>query len=212
MDLERKNRTKLWFVRRIGLLLVALSFAVLGFIFYPVIFSELKYLLYPPVVDKELVLERATDSKFIVAADKQFALVIPKIGVNVKVIKDVDPFDSKIYQKALAQGIAHARGSSLPGEGKSTFLFAHSSDSFINANRYNSVFYLLSKLEQDDIFYVVFEEKIYKYEVVTKEAVEPELINLMNPAFGRNTVVLMTCWPPGTTLSRLIVVGQLSEQ
>lgn len=159
----------------------------------------------PPLSNESAEAQIPSD-KVITAKDPRFALVIPKIGVNVKIIPDVDPFDAKVYQKALSQGVAHAVGTSTPSEGKNTVLFAHSTDNFYNANKYNAVFYLLGKLKVGDGVFVVEDGKIYEYAVVENSVVEPEEIGYMEQDTD-DVVTLITCWPAGATLKRRVVVA-----
>ena len=147
----------------------------------------------------------------IVAVDPEFSLIVPKIGANSKVVPDVDPYDSFIYQKELTKGVAHAKGTVYPGEIGNSFYFAHSSDNFYNANRYNSVFYLLNKLEKDDVFYFVYKENVFKYTVLEVKLVSADSVNYITGVTDRKLATLMTCWPAGTTLQRLVVVGELAE-
>ncbi len=147
----------------------------------------------------------------IIPADQGFSVIIPKIGVNVPVIKDVDPNDPKIYQLALTKGVAHAKGTPLPEEDGNTFIFAHSSDNFFNANKYNSIFYLLHKLEKDDLFYIAKDGKIYQYRVIEQSFVDRSNTEYMKKISYNKTTTLMTCWPPGTNLKRLVVVGEIVE-
>lgn len=119
--------------------------------------------------------------------------VPPKIEANVKVVKNIDPFNEKAYQVGLTKGVAHARGTALPGHAGNTFIFAHSSGNWYEANRYNSIFYLLHRLKKD-----------------RKKIVEAgDVKYLENTNQNTSTVTLMTCWPPGTTLKRLIVRGEI---
>jgi LPXTG-site transpeptidase (sortase) family protein len=67
----------------------------------------------------------------------------------------------------------------------------------------------LNKVQKDDLFYVVYEKKIYKYKVTDVKIVDATEINYMAGAKFKSTVTLMTCWPAGTTLKRLVVVGLL---
>jgi LPXTG-site transpeptidase (sortase) family protein len=203
---------------RVGLALVVVALTGFLIIFYPSIAQELKYLLNKPESDAEISLSfiiSPTKKKVIFPVDKEFGIIIPKIGANAKVIADVDPFDPGVYQVALTQGVAHARDSAYPGEEGNTFLFAHSSDNFYNANRYNSVFYLLKKLETGDVFYLVYSGEIYKYKVTETKLIEAEEVEYLTKSYmrgGYKTAVLMTCWPPGTTLKRWIVIGELEEE
>lgn len=227
LNIKIKNRPILFWV---GLFLLAVSLVGLMFIFLPVVKNEISY--FKLQLDNERLkkdpnsLQQGDSSqstnkkKYMVAADENFSIVIPKIGANAKVIENVDPQNSKEYQLALSQGVAHAKSTPTPkvaaamGEGN-TFLFAHSSDSFFTANQYNSVFYLLTKLENKDYFYIAYDKKLYKYEVIEKNIVSSDSIKYLNkiePVAGEQigaTATLMTCWPAGTTLKRLVVVGKL---
>lgn len=199
---------------KMGLVILALSFCAFIFFYYPVIIKEIMYILKKPDAGNEVNLENKDGSsgkKYIIAADKEFSIVIPKIGANSKVIKDVDPNNSREYQVQLTKGVAHAKGTSLPGEPGNSFYFAHSSDNFYNANRYNSVFYLLNKLSGDDLIYLIYNSTIYIYKVTQVKTVAPEDISYLKGTSDKNTVTLMTCWPAGTTLKRLVVVGELQK-
>lgn len=138
-----------------------------------------------------------------------FGLVIPKIRANSKVIANVNPYREEIYQKALTLGVAHAEGTALPGKIGNTFIFAHSSGDWFTANRFNSVFYLLNKLEKNDEIDIYYQKQKYVYKVIEKKIVTPSEIDYLTKKGAKRTITLMTCWPPGTTLKRLIVIGEL---
>jgi sortase A len=201
---------------RSGLLLVALSLLGALVIFSPIIWKEISYFFNKPNKDIRIVLNTEigdiSDKKdVLVAADSDFSIVIPKISANSKIIPNVDHTNSREYQVALSKGVAHAKGTPYPDEDGNSFYFAHSSDNFYNANRYNSVFYLLNKLEEKDNFYIVYKDIIYKYEIIEKSIVSPEAMEYMKSKDGERIVTLMTCWPPGTTINRMVVVGKLIE-
>ena len=199
---------------RTGLLLVALSLLGAFVIFSPIMWKEISYFFNKPNKDVRIVLdtEGISDKEdILVVADPSFSVVIPKIGANSKIIPNVDSTNSREYQVALSKGVAHAKGTPYPDEDGNSFYFAHSSDNFYNANRYNSVFYLLNKLEEKDNFYVVYKENIYKYEIIEKSIVNPDAMEYMKGREGERIVTLMTCWPPGTTINRMVVVGKLIE-
>lgn len=144
--------------------------------------------------------------------DRKFGIVIDKIGANAKVIPDVDPYNSRIYQVALTRGVAHAKGTGLPGQAGNIFLFSHSSVNFYEASRYNSVFYLLTKLEEGDGIELWYNGTKYDYVVMKKTVVPPTSVEYLKPLEpGRETVTLMTCWPPGTTYKRLLVIAERAE-
>lgn len=202
----------------VGIAITSICAILLAILFYPTIKNEYTYKFHKPCAGSYVALNSTPEDLVrsvptIVAKDKDFSIVIPKIGANAKVIANVDPKDSRIYQQALTQGVAHAKGTALPDQPGNTFLFAHSSDSLLNANTYNAVFYLLNKLESSDIFYIAYKEKLYKYQVVKKQLVSPTEINFYDKsvADAEQTATLMTCWPPATTLKRIVVVGELAD-
>ncbi len=116
MELKNNRRLILIFA---GTALVAVSFAILFFIFYPLIKIEIQYSTGES--------RKASEEKNIQPVDENFGLVIPKISANAKVIANVDATDSKIYQRELTKGVAHALGSALPNEKGNIFIFSHSS-------------------------------------------------------------------------------------
>ena len=132
-------------------------------------------------------------------------MVIPKINANTRVIVNVDPFSSQIYQQALTLGVAHASTSDTPDKSGNVFIFAHSAGNWYQANQYNAVFYLLNKLTKGDTITLYFENIAYNYIVDEIKFVKPDEINYLSTNQKTNKLTLMTCWPPGTTLQRLIV-------
>jgi sortase A len=219
---KEKNKRTITFLNRAGAILVALAFVITLIVFLPLVVSELKYRFAKKSVPENATVSIDKHYNFlsdtkedvqeeIVAIDKDFSIVIPKIGANYKVIKDVDPYDSKIYQAKLAKGVAHALGSVYPNEVGNSFYFAHSSDTIFNANRYNAMFYLLNKLDLGDSFFIVYEERVYKYKVIDFRQVSGNMVDLLTLSTDKKLATLMTCWPPGTTLKRYLVIGQQIE-
>ncbi|MBW6441421.1 sortase [Patescibacteria group bacterium] len=217
-NLKKRKKTEDIYVKmvRLGLLLVALAFFGALIIFFPVIKKEISYRFNKPDENIDVASSELDSMRFfgqdnvIVAEDPLFSIVVPKIGANSKVIPDVDPYNSKVYQVALTKGVAHAKGTAYPGERGNSFLFAHSSDNFYNANRYNSVFYLLNKIEIGDIFYLIYQNQIFRYKVTETSVVKADAVEYMSES-NEKIATLMTCWPAGTTINRLVVVGKLVE-
>ena len=140
--------------------------------------------------------------------DKSFSLWIEKIKAQSMVYINTDAFDSRQYKPVLMQGVAHARGTALPGEGKGNiYLFAHSTDTTLNIVRYNAVFFLLRKLEKGDQVVVYYQGKRYVYQIFDKFITEGADTRYLTRGSGPETLVLQTCWPPGTTWKRLLVLA-----
>ena len=104
--------------------------------------------------------------------------------------------------------MAHAAGSALPDEDGTIYIFGHSTDADINVARYNAVFYLLRKLEPGDLIQVYFQGQEYRYQVIAKKTVDPTDIADITSVTGQRRLVLQTCWPPGTTWKRLLIIAE----
>ncbi|GAB4219495.1 MAG: hypothetical protein Fur009_5920 [Candidatus Microgenomates bacterium] len=137
--------------------------------------------------------------------DPEFSIVIPKVGANAKVLPNIDASNEKIYLDALNHGVAHTLGTAFPGEGGHIFLFAHSTDYFWNVSTYNAIFYLLYKLEKGDEIDLFYKGQRYVYKVIGSEVVDPSQVQYLTRKTNREFLTLQTCWPPGTTLKRLLV-------
>jgi len=186
---------------RTGFVFIAASFTLVIATLWPVMFEEVSY-------TARHIVPNVKETKPMVPIDTDFGIVIPKIEANAKVVPNVDPVDSRVYQVALTQGVAHAKGTATPGSNGNIFLFSHSSVNFYEAARYNSVFYLLTKLEKGDEIDLYYYGTKYVYRVSDKRTVFPTAVEYLHGSAGQETVTLMTCWPPGTTYKRLLVIAE----
>ncbi|MDO8498849.1 MAG: sortase [bacterium] len=184
-----------------GLILLAAASTILGLTFYSPLKEELSFATAPV----------SPNSQTIQPVDEEFGIVIPKIRANAKVIPGVDPYNEREYQIALSKGVAQAKGTALPGETGNIFIFAHSSANFFEANRYNSIFYLLHRLEAGDEIDLFYQKQKFTYVVTEKKLVDPSEVSYLNNKGSEPVITLMTCWPPGTTLKRLLVLGKLEQ-
>jgi LPXTG-site transpeptidase (sortase) family protein len=182
-----------------GLMCIVCCFLVIILTFYPAAREEIRYNTHQINPVQQPI-------------DTQFGIVIPKIGANARIIPNVDPYDSKIYQQALTRGVAHAKGTALPNENGSMFLFSHSSVDFFVASAYNSIFYLLNKLEVNDEIDIYYSDIQYTYHVSEKKIVEASDVSYLTSTVLTKQLILMTCWPPGTSFKRLLVIGALSSE
>lgn len=186
-------------------LLIIAGLAVLLAAYGPVLVAELRFVFSqrnPQLIDNNG--QSDSQSAEIKAIDEDFGIVIPKINVNAAIVQDVDPYSSFEYQRQLAKGVAHAAGTGLPDEERSMFLFAHASGDILMARRYNSVFYLLNKLEVGDQLLIYYRGAPYHYQVSASKEVAADAISYLENN-DESDLILMTCTPPGTTWRRLLV-------
>ncbi|HSW97632.1 MAG TPA: sortase [Candidatus Saccharimonadales bacterium] len=149
-------------------------------------------------------------SRVLTPKDTLFDVVIPKIGANAQVFPNIDPTNEQEYVNALKKGVAHAKGTVFPGMQGSIYLFAHSTDNFWDVGRYNAVFYLLKDLTIGDDVTLFFQNKRYNYTVTNTKIIDGNDVSYLVDAqhTHKEQVILQTCWPPGTTWKRLLVIAE----
>ena len=152
---------------------------------------------------------KSNKEQILTPIDPLFSILIPKLGIDEKVIPNVDPDNPQDYLPVLQQGIAHAKGSVFPGFPGTTYLFAHSADNWWDIEHYNAIFYTLNNLSTGDEIAVFFENRRYEYVVSQKIIADPQDVSyLVSQHSGEQRLVLQTCWPPGTTFKRLYVLAK----
>lgn len=218
-----KNSNK-WYGRlaeAAGLVLMTGSVVIALMTFWPLLAEEWRYQRSDQPSSARVVLQDESSSEIepvesaissepavVRPVDEEFGIVIPKIGANAAVVADVDWKDSAVYQRALTRGVAHAVGTAHPGESGNIFLFAHSGIDFYEAVRYNAVFYLINKLELGDEITLIYRKQKFIYRVTEQKIVASEDVEYITGHPDREALTLMTCWPAGTTLRRLVVVAE----
>jgi sortase A len=159
--------------------------------------NDLRALILP-----EFKFDFTRQSKF-----PQFGMSIPRLYVDEPIILNVDPNNSTDYTEALKHGIAHAAGTALPGQMGLGYYFAHSSSpEFVT--KYNAVFYLIGKLDAGDEIVIWKDGEPHKYAVTNKQETSANDVSFLSRQYDRPTIVLQTCWPPGTTAKRLLVFAE----
>lgn len=140
-----------------------------------------------------------------------FTLLIPKIGLNSKVFPNVDPSNKDEYISVLKSGVAHAKFTALPGQEGLIYIFGHSTDYPWNIKEYNALFYDIKDLKEGDEIIILYNNKPYVYKTLYQKIVDSDNLVYLNSQTNAKMLVLQTCYPPGTTWKRLIVVASLVE-
>jgi len=135
-------------------------------------------------------------------------IIIPKINVEIPIVFDEESIEEEAVQKALEEGVIHYATTSNPGEQGNGAIFGHSSNNILNKGKYKFAFVLLNRLENGDLFYVQKDGKRYAYKVYKKTVVTPEEVGVLGAQEKPATMSLITCDPPGTSINRLVVVGE----
>ncbi|MBI5151494.1 MAG: sortase [Candidatus Pacebacteria bacterium] len=188
-------------------------------VFLPVVFLETQYqyrqvlleVFHTTSLRGIFIPEFRVDLRGRAAQHNVNGIYIPKVQVDAEIIYNVDPNDQNAYTAALKKGIAHASGTALPDSGGLGYYFAHSTTPNLVA-QYNAVFYLLGKLEKGDDVFVWHQGKRFMYKVTEKSLTDPSDVSFLQKTYEEETIVLQTCWPPGTTVKRMLVFAERVEE
>ncbi len=135
-------------------------------------------------------------------------IIIPKINVEVPVVYDVPSIQEKDIQSGLEGGVVHYITTPNPGEQGNSVIVGHSSNNILNKGKYKFAFVLLNKLDNGDTFSLTKNSKRYTYKIYEKKIVKPTDLSVLGSQAKPATVTLITCDPPGTSINRLIIVGE----
>ncbi len=135
-------------------------------------------------------------------------IIIPKINLEVPVVFDLNSIEEQDIQDALEEGVVHYATTPNPGEIGNSVIVGHSSNNILNSGKYKFAFVLLKRLEPEDLFYVQKDGVRYTYKVYRKEIVPPTSVDVLDTQERDNTMTLITCDPPGTSINRLVVVAE----
>jgi LPXTG-site transpeptidase (sortase) family protein len=165
--------------------------------------KEIKAPEAPPIISELPVPGDEEKQKY----EKEDSIVIGKIGIDAPLVFVAGTTQKELSQ-ALDRGVIIYPGSALPGAPGNLFLTGHSSVLPWNKTEYGQVFAQLDRLEAGDKVLVYFQQEKYEYEIV-KKAVLPADSVVLKHQQNAQTLTLMTCWPIGTALKRLVVEGVL---
>lgn len=189
-------------LRWVGAGLIVFSIVGLVIVYGPLVTAEVEYQVLPAPSKLGSALRDMPNWQ---VPNTNYSLYVPKIAARTQVIDNVNVANETEYLAALKQGVAAAAGLAHPGQVGTTYLFAHSTDGPWNFARYNAIFYLLDKVEGGDRVEVVYQNKLYKYQVVRKQILAASDTRYLIPQKQQELLILQTCWPPGTSWQRLVV-------
>jgi LPXTG-site transpeptidase (sortase) family protein len=146
-------------------------------------------------------------------------IIIPRIDQNIPIVRisseslirrDWDKLEDEM-QNALKNGVVHYPGTSLPGQTGNIVITGHSSYFPWDSGRYKDVFAILYEVVEGDNIVIYYEQDKYVYEVTEIKIVMPEDIEILKQT-PENKLTLITCYPVGTNLKRLVVTAKPIEE
>lgn len=145
-------------------------------------------------------------------------ILIPRLGKNIPLIDVFHDTDAdylkmhEIFMDELRKWVVRYPGTARPGEEGNVFIFGHSSNYPWVKSEYNDVFALLDTLENGDDVVIFYGQKKFTYRITDRAIVKPGDMKVLESRDPRKKeLALMTCWPIGTTLERIILFASLVE-
>ncbi|PID30425.1 hypothetical protein CR973_02485 [Candidatus Saccharibacteria bacterium] len=136
-------------------------------------------------------------------------IIVSKINIQIPVDFNLTSSAEAAVQASLENGVVHYPSTVKPGQNGNSAYFGHSSQNIFNSGKYKFAFVRLRELTTGDVFTVLYNGKVYSYEVFAKEIVPPTQVSVLNDTKGEvATAVLITCDPPGFSTNRLVVWGK----
>lgn len=213
---------KVLLIRTLGNFIFLTAMSGLLFTFWPIISAQIKHtndnlqgtrFEAAPIASAtqsfgNLMGQTDPNVKILTPKDPNFSIIVEKIGADAPIVANVDASNKAVYEAALKKGVAHALGTSLPGKPGVTYLFAHSTDTIFNVPRYNAIFYLLDDMKEGDKIIVFFNGRRFDYRVTETKITEASDVSFFTMQTSEQILVLQTCYPPGTTWKRFLVIAK----
>jgi len=136
-------------------------------------------------------------------------IVIDKIGAVLPIIES-DTFDNGILHDELDAGVVLYPASMPFGTNGQTVLLGHSAPDNWPKIKNDTAFSRIDELAAGDIILVYSGDKLYRYQVTRTEVIAKGGDLSGTPPAG-NSLVLVTCWPPGRDQNRIAVESVLIE-
>ena len=133
---------------------------------------------------------------------KDYYLYIPKIAVSAPIISPKDDSIQSILA-GLEKGVGFYPGYQLPGQTGQSVILGHNS----------SFFSLLSKLREDDEFYITegnfkLVYRVFSNDILTSQKTD-ELLS--KKPENESIATLVTCWPIGSSSKRTVIQARLEN-
>jgi LPXTG-site transpeptidase (sortase) family protein len=159
--------------------------------------------------EDEVIVSEAVAEEVEVYQGKEKILEIPRIGISAPIIFFDEPTDNGALSKALDEGTVHFPDSVLPGQAGPTIILGHSAPPGWPKIKYDWVFSEVSLLEEGDEIFIYFGAKEYIYHVKNKVFLDRgEDIPAETYLASGNTLILLSCWPPGKDYKRIAVIAE----
>lgn len=158
----------------------------------------------------ESVVAQSHPTEIDLSYKKKMKLSITHAGIlNINLATNIPGNNPSIYDEALKHGVAHLRGTSLPGDIGTSVIYGHSGIATFLTGKSSPqiVFSRLDTVSIGDTMSIERDGKELRYVVSGKKIIEPQDLSFMSERPGKERAILLTCWPLGIGTKRLIVIA-----
>ncbi|MCC7304514.1 sortase [bacterium] len=158
----------------------------------------------------EAVVAQNHTSKIDTEYKKTMKITIEKSGITrVNLAANIPGNNAAIYDKALKHGVAHLKGTAVPGDEGLSVIYGHSGVAGFFAGRSSPqiVFSRLDTVSIGDTMTIERDGKELRYIISGKKIIEAQDLSFMSEQTDKERAVLLTCWPLGIGTKRLIVIA-----
>ncbi len=138
---------------------------------------------------------------------KENSLEIPKIGVKAPLI--ISNNQEGNLEKELNRGVVVFPESVLPGKDGQTIILGHSAPNNWPKINYDSIFSKISELKEEDEIVIYFNNRKYVYFVNEKIFLKQGEEIPDSSTASENELLLISCWPPGKNIQRILIKSKL---
>lgn len=155
--------------------------------------------------NQQVVVKEPEKPKIVLPEMTENEIKIPSLNIIAPISWRVNNVPSEV-SKALENGVIQISGTSLPGEQGNVYITGHSSNYVWAKGNYGNIFATINNLSAGEQVYIKFNNTTYVYKVTDQKTVFPTDLSIMNTTED-SRLTLVTCWPVGTSLKRLVVLA-----
>jgi LPXTG-site transpeptidase (sortase) family protein len=130
-------------------------------------------------------------------------ITIPKINITAPIVT-AKTSDNDVIHELLDSGVVLYPGSIPFGQTGQTVILGHSAPAGWPKIKYDWVFSKLGDLKKGDMVVITYNYETRYYQVVKTRVVAPQE-GVPAPTVTGNSLMLVSCWPPGKDLKRIAV-------
>lgn len=157
--------------------------------------------------EQEMEERKENEAEEIIFCEGKDRITISAIDITAPIVETQGTSEEE-YRSALDTGVVRFPYSVDPGEKGLSVLLGHSAPPNYPDINYDTIFSEIDKLQEGDGIEICYENIFYNYKVIDEERGRKvyevgESVPPLYPNQEKKEIVLMTCWPPGDSKSRM---------